>query len=495
MKAFVLCAAPTAFCLLAFATSHAAEAPRPDMAGLALLLHLDEARPEVRDTGGEDYAVAVHGAGLGVAGRIGQAARFDGEDDHVVVDSTLCLAQQTILLWVRPAAGRAAGGILSSQQKPGRSSWRWRISRNADRTVSFHLYDNSLNPEPDREARSRSVLPDGVWSHIAVTVDTRDAHAAALYLNGSRVGEARVEENSPHGSLFVGTATNEGYFAGDIDEVAVFERVLSPEQIACLAASRVPLPDGSLIASESIVLRPVGDAAWFTFKHPKLGRRRWMLRVPEHMYYDDQQKRSRVPYGVRWEVLDDRGRLKFRCGLSDERKRELCLDFWGEVRANRDTIDYELRVKNVGDKAWTRMPMSLFCLQCGKADGFRDYEAKRTFVRKAGSWTTMNTVVAGKFAPHRMCGVSVRQGDKPGYERLAARVSEDGRYVIGIATDCASSLSFNFHNRIACMHSNPNWGLLKPGEQATAKGRVYLFEGTLDDLWKRYCTDFGVAQR
>jgi hypothetical protein len=31
---------------------------------------------------------------------------------------------------------------------------------------------------------------------------------------------------------------------------------------------------------------------------------------------------------------------------------------------------------------------------------------------------------------------------------------------------------------------------LEPSEQATARGRAYLLEGTLDDLWERYAKDF-----
>ena len=101
----------------------------------------------------------------------------------------------------------------------------------------------------------------------------------------------------------------------------------------------------------------------------------------------------------------------------------------------------------------------------------------------------MNEIVGGKFQPHRMCGVSVKREGKPAGERLAAKVSNDGKWVTGIAADIAGSLSFNFQLQASCMHSNPTWPSLKPGEQANAKGRIYLLPGGLDDLWERYRKD------
>ncbi|MHC4401018.1 MAG: hypothetical protein ACYTG0_15185, partial [Planctomycetota bacterium] len=134
--------------------------------------------------------------------------------------------------------------------------------------------------------------------------------------------------------------------------------------------------------------------------------------------------------------------------------------------------------------------LSLFCFGAGANEGFHDYEATRTFVRKEGRWTTVHEIVGGEFAPHRMTGVGVRRGDEPGVDRLAAKVSADGRWVTGIATDVAESLSFNFQLHASCMHSNPEWPPLEPGEEATARGKIYLIEGDLDALWERYRADF-----
>jgi hypothetical protein len=63
----------------------------------------------------------------------------------------------------------------------------------------------------------------------------------------------------------------------------------------------------------------------------------------------------------------------------------------------------------------------------------------------------------------------------------------------GLAVDRARSLSLSFQEAVSCIHSNPSWGLLKPGEKATAHGRVYLVRGALDELYERYLEDFARA--
>jgi len=89
-----------------------------------------------------------------------------------------------------------------------------------------------------------------------------------------------------------------------------------------------------------------------------------------------------------------------------------------------------------------------------------------------------------------MAGVTVKGEGRPDAERLAAKLSADEQWVTGIATDIAASLSFNFQLSASCMHSNPTWPPLDPGQQVTAKGKFYLLKGGLDTLWERYQRDF-----
>ncbi|MFQ5808314.1 MAG: hypothetical protein ACE5JM_01740 [Armatimonadota bacterium] len=225
-------------------------------------------------------------------------------------------------------------------------------------------------------------------------------------------------------------------------------------------------------------------------RHSAVPRTHWILRIPEHSYPRPEGGGSVRVSDVIWERDEEAGQLRFRWGADEALKREQCLDFDGIVTVQENVIDFSVTVKNVGDEAWDKPRMTLFCLMAPDSPDFADYEAERTYVRRGGKWVTMGEVLEHKFADHRMAGIGAGTGPKD-VSRLAAKVSADGKYVAGIAADIAGGLSFNFQVRTSCMHSNPRWGQLEPGQERTAKGKVYFLEGTLDDLWKLYSRDFG----
>jgi hypothetical protein len=275
-----------------------------------------------------------------------------------------------------------------------------------------------------------------------------------------------------------------------VDELAIFERALTANEIATLATRSSPLPEIAPREWSGFWLRPQGDTPFLGLWHSDLPNSYWVLRVTEYAYFDPELDRNVSAQDVAWTVSPDRKAAQFQWNAAEDLKRRVGLDFWGEYTADSDHLDFSITGKNVGQEAWDRPRLSLVCLISGAAPGFIDYEAERTFVRRGEQFVTMNEIVGGEFAPHRMCGISVSSGGDQPVSRLAAKVSEDGKWVLGLAVDRAGSLSFNFQKRTSCIHSNPAWPLLQPGEEATARGRAYLLKGTLDDLWQRYSEDF-----
>ena len=71
---------------------------------------------------------------------------------------------------------------------------------------------------------------------------------------------------------------------------------------------------------------------------------------------------------------------------------------------------------------------------------------------------------------------------------LLLRESTDGQWVAGIAWD--RFLSAQGHNPWRCMHLCVRVGPLKPQESRTIRGRIYLFQGTKEDLLAKYRKDF-----
>jgi hypothetical protein len=68
------------------------------------------------------------------------------------------------------------------------------------------------------------------------------------------------------------------------------------------------------------------------------------------------------------------------------------------------------------------------------------------------------------------------------------RTSEDGRWVAGIAWE--HFLSVQAHNPMRCMHLCVRLGPLRRGESRTIRGRIYLLEGTKEDVLQRYREEF-----
>ena len=436
-------------------------------------------------------SICNHGATT-TKGKFDRAVRFDGKSAYVdggqFLHQGYSFPQQTISVWIRPERDSSLEGIVGSQEKPGQSSWRWSLVRHADGTVAFQIYDNAQADSPRQEARSRAKANVDKWTHVAVVIDTGDG-MAKLYVNGEPDGNADVRSNSPYGTLIVGHSLG-GPFQGSVDELAIFERAFSPEDITALASRSSPLPAPGPTEWTGFWLRPRGNTPFMGFWHSVLPESSWVLRVTEYAYYDAESQRSIPARNVAWTVSPDHKSARFRWEAPEELKRKVALDFWGEYTAHGDYLDFTITGKNVGTATWDRARLSLVCLISGGAPPLIDYEAQRTFVRRGQKFVTMNEIVNGEFASHRMCGISVgRDGEHP-VSRLAAKVSSDGKCVLGLAVDRAGLLSFNFQERTSCIHSNPTWPLLKPGEQATARGRAYLFQGTLDDLWQRYVRDF-----
>ena len=227
-----------------------------------------------------------------------------------------------------------------------------------------------------------------------------------------------------------------------------------------------------------------------------------VLRIPEYVKSPGGSETC-CPNNVVWEQECGRTRLRYRWDEAVEIKRQWATDFQGMVQVRGDAVTFEVTMCNVGEvpQPWG---VFLFCLQCGAWRSFQDYDGQRTFVRSHAGWVTVNQMQAGVFEDHRMCVFPV---DPTGVsDNLMAKVSQDGRWVLGLAIDRPGWVSCNHQQWPSCIHANPIWGHLplgiaagpdtcgeplQCGASAIARGKVYLFPGGLDELYERYVGDFG----
>lgn len=157
------------------------------------------------------------------SGVIRQGVEFDGVDDYITVtdDDSLDSPEITMSAWVYIDENPTSGGDIVS--KGGNSGYR--VTINDDREVGFffELFTNfgiSDNPIPLNE-----------WTHLVVTVASDKTY---LYINGviDIFKDQTYSLLSTAFDLIIGASVIHGnYFDGKIDDVRIYDRALSAEEI------------------------------------------------------------------------------------------------------------------------------------------------------------------------------------------------------------------------------------------------------------------------
>ncbi|MBN2127903.1 MAG: LamG domain-containing protein, partial [Sedimentisphaerales bacterium] len=200
-----------------------------------------------------------------VDGKYGSALEFDGTNYVIVpITDTLQLVETfTVEFWVQRGATQpgtwnymVAGGTLM-----------WGVIFNAS-DESVYVWSRSGGTWAQRLVSSVPLSTD--WTHIAMTYDV--GSGVELYFDGEKAGEGGAPPvvDEIDGSIMVG-ARNPGqeFFAGLIDEVALYDRILSLDEITKdmkgepRPSALAPNPsDGAMLESTSALLtwRP-GDFA------------------------------------------------------------------------------------------------------------------------------------------------------------------------------------------------------------------------------------------
>jgi Concanavalin A-like lectin/glucanases superfamily/Bacterial Ig-like domain/Bacterial Ig domain/PKD domain/Glucose / Sorbosone dehydrogenase len=177
-------------------------------------------------------------------GRFGEALSFDGLNDLVSVpdSSTLDLTTgMTLMAWARPVLLGTKWRTLILKEQPGNLVYALYGNRNTTRPTSEIHAGGGL-----RTANGTAPLPIDAWSHVAATYD---GLALRTYVDGVQVGTSAFTGaiTTSTGLLQIGANAIWGeYFQGLIDEVRVYNRALTPSELAADMNSPVappPAPD------------------------------------------------------------------------------------------------------------------------------------------------------------------------------------------------------------------------------------------------------------
>lgn len=225
------------------------------MNGLLMYLPLDEPAGSCGfiDLSGNGHGGAAASGACPTAGQAGRfygAVAFNGVYNHIQVANSPSLnfgsAQDfTVLMWMKSGSLRSWDALISSKEwwggaKSGfilsidSSGSKWTANA-ADGTHRADVYSNG----PD--------LSDDQWHYLAVTFD-RDGQMV-MYQDGVQVGSASmvgvgsIDSGLP---IYMGnTYAAEEPYAGQIDEIMLYNRVLTPTEIAALMQGDCTVSDGS----------------------------------------------------------------------------------------------------------------------------------------------------------------------------------------------------------------------------------------------------------
>jgi hypothetical protein len=200
------------------------------------------------DVSGHGHPGVVNGLESGkvewIDGRTGDALRFDGSGGYVQTAATSdeerivhTDAAFTVSAWVRIPSGVDGG-------------WRTVVSQSSDRSGGFFVQYNGSSgelsfamPHPDEAAVDRASAPlpaTDVWTHVAAAYNPANPANVGmeLYINGRRAATAdRPADRRWHapGPLQIGRGKWNGTWGqawiGDVDEIRIFSRALSREEI------------------------------------------------------------------------------------------------------------------------------------------------------------------------------------------------------------------------------------------------------------------------
>jgi hypothetical protein len=231
--------------------------PPTPVPGLVGRWRLDEGSGTVAyDTSGYGNDGALVNGPTWVDGRVGKALRFDGTDDFVSMNDSESISSPsatravTVAAWVKPDPGlldRYARVVVShwydNQGYP--SACAWVLEAHDD--MRYHaIMQNGCDASGDNhiDLPSTTTVQEDVWQHLAFTWD---GSTVTFYFNGQVDATTAYTGNmsdSPR-PLQIGKTDQLAYvWKGLIDEVSLYNRALSPDEIQLLMETPPPAVGG-----------------------------------------------------------------------------------------------------------------------------------------------------------------------------------------------------------------------------------------------------------
>ena len=209
--------------------------PPPGDPDLVLYWSFDDTDGAFADLSGRDFTGMPKGGVKRTAGKIGGAAELDGESGVVEAKDApelRLVGDMTIAFWVRKSAEAQDWARMVGKGDLNRRNYGVWESPKDDKRVLWQIYSPN---GPGLGVTSNGTLEIGRWQHVAVT---RRGQAGAIYLDGRKdaegVGEGAPATSDDPLTVGFGIGGSHLHFPGAIDDLRIYSRALSAEEIAAL---------------------------------------------------------------------------------------------------------------------------------------------------------------------------------------------------------------------------------------------------------------------
>ncbi|HEX3174529.1 MAG TPA: LamG domain-containing protein, partial [Solirubrobacterales bacterium] len=169
----------------------------------------------------------VNGATSTASGRFGRALSFDGVNDRVDVPDAASLelsSAMTLEAWVRPNSSRLHAPVIAKETT---NFYTYRLEAGGEIQGIPEGFISDA-PWSWEDAEDTKALPNGSWSHLALTYDGVNMR---LYVNGNLVSTRAAAKPTVDGLKLGIGAYRTAFYEGLIDEVRVYNRALSASEI------------------------------------------------------------------------------------------------------------------------------------------------------------------------------------------------------------------------------------------------------------------------
>ncbi|MFF4396523.1 LamG-like jellyroll fold domain-containing protein [Streptomyces sp. NPDC001480] len=184
-------------------------------------------------------ATFVGGVSAGQPGIAGRALKFDGVDDYATVGRPLLNNQSSFAIsaWAKlPKTKPDHTAVVAAQTGTHRAGLELYYSKAFDRWAVNEYSADSSDATPMRAMQADGQIAYGdTWTHLVGVHDTV-ANKLILYVNGVKAGETDLQANwYAGGAVQIGASSYDAqpgsFFAGQIDDVRLFDRPVSAQEV------------------------------------------------------------------------------------------------------------------------------------------------------------------------------------------------------------------------------------------------------------------------